>query len=67
VLNDLKTTLSGGSNVTLFLQFQRAGQVKLVVPVMAQAFYFETYSQAPSTTPAAPATSASATPSPTGT
>jgi copper(I)-binding protein len=51
VLNNLKTTLTGGSNVTLFLQFQRAGQVKLVVPVMAQNFYFQTYSQAPSASP----------------
>jgi copper(I)-binding protein len=66
VLNDLKTTLTGGSNITLFLQFQHAGQVRLVVPVMAQSFYFETYSQAPSTAPATPAASASATPSPTG-
>jgi len=67
VLNDLKTTLTGGSNVTLFLQFQRAGQVRLVVPVMAQSFYFQTYSQAPGTAPSAPAASVSATPSPTGT
>jgi len=62
VLNNLKTALSGGSNVTLFLQFQHAGQVKLVVPVMSQNFYFETYSQAPSTAPSAPAGSASASP-----
>lgn len=65
VLNNLKTTLTGGSNITLFLQFQHAGQVRLVVPVMAQSFYFKTYSQAPSTAPATPAASASATPSPT--
>ena len=69
VLNNLKTTLTGGSNVTLFLQFQHAGQVKLVVPVMAQSFYYSTYSPAPSTapsTPAAPTTpAASASASPT--
>lgn len=65
VLNNLKTTLTGGSNVTLFLQFQRAGQVKLVVPVMAQAFYFQTYSQAPGTASSTPVTSASPSASPT--
>lgn len=64
VLNNLKTTLTGGSNITLFLQFQHAGQVRLVVPVMAQSYYFQTYSQAPSTAPAAPAASATASASP---
>ena len=66
VLTNLRKTLTGGSNITLFLQFQHAGQVRLVVPVMAQNFYFETYSQAPSTAPSAPAAPVSATPSPTG-
>jgi copper(I)-binding protein len=61
LLNGLQKTLTGGSNITLFLQFQHAGQVKLVVPVMAQSFYFKTYSPAPAT-PAAPG-SASASPS----
>lgn len=61
VLTNLRKTLTGGSNVTLFLQFQHAGQVRLVVPVMAQSFYFETYSPAPSTAPSATA-SASASP-----
>ena len=65
VLNNLKTTLTGGSNITLFLQFQHAGQVRLVVPVMAQSYYFQTYSQAPSTAPATPAASATASASPT--
>ena len=64
VLNNLKTTLTGGSNITLFLQFQHAGQVRLVVPVMAQSYYFQTYSQAPSTTPATRAASATASASP---
>jgi hypothetical protein len=61
LLKDLQKTLTGGSNVTLFLQFQHAGQVKLVVPVMAQSFYFKTYSPAPSV-PAAPAAPASPSP-----
>jgi copper(I)-binding protein len=62
VLNNLKAPLTGGSNITLFLQFQHAGQVKMVVPVMAQSFYFETYSPAPSPAPSTPAASASASP-----
>jgi len=64
VLTNLQKTLTGGSSITLFLQFQHAGQVRLAVPVMAQSFYYETFSPAPSApaTPTAPAT-ASASPS----
>lgn len=65
VLTNLSTSLTGGSNITLFLQFQHAGQLRLVVPVMAQSFYYTTFSPAPGAVPPVPHSSASASASPT--
>jgi hypothetical protein len=62
--------IRGGSTLTLVLNFQRAGQVSLVVPVMARAAHYLTYGPAPTaatpaaSAPATPAASASPTPSP---
>ena len=50
-------TIRGGSTLTLVLNFQREGQVSLVVPVMARAAHYVTYGPAPSpTTPTPTAT-----------
>ncbi len=43
VLTDLTRTVGSGSNVRLILTFQKAGQVTLLVPVMARASHYVTY------------------------
>jgi hypothetical protein len=48
--------IRGGSTLTLVLNFLRAGQVSLVVPVMARAAHYQTYGPAPSPTTPAPST-----------
>jgi copper(I)-binding protein len=66
--------IRGGSTLTLVMNFQRAGQVYLTVPVMARAAHYVTYGPAPSPTTPSPAATpaaakkhhkASATPTPT--
>jgi copper(I)-binding protein len=48
VLSGLKTTLSGGEDIPVTLNFTHAGSVTLQVPVQPQSFYYSTYSAAPS-------------------
>jgi copper(I)-binding protein len=70
VLSGLTTSLQGGENVDVTLNFQTAGPVTLDVPVEPQSFYYSTYSQAPPSTPTAPipppATPATPTTTPSG-
>ena len=66
VLSGLTSPLQGGENVKVTLNFQNAGPVTFQVPVEPQAFYYSTYSQAPTPTPTA-LTPPPATPSPTAT
>jgi copper(I)-binding protein len=71
VLNGLTRPLAGGQQITLKLEFARAGQVTVPVPVEPHDFYFDTFSPpAPSptaTATATPTTSASASPTATAT
>src|SRR6202034_3346275 len=48
VLNNLSAPLSSGGYVAVTLQFKNAGPVTLQVPVEPQAYYWSTYSPAPS-------------------
>jgi copper(I)-binding protein len=61
VLMHLARPLTGGSTVTLTLDFAVAGQVTLTVPVMPRAQYYTTLQPAPA------ATTPSASPTPNGT
>jgi copper(I)-binding protein len=75
ILRGLTRSLIGGQFVRVVLDFQRAGIVKLTVPVMPRSDYFATFSPAPASPAAAPSPSgspvrkkgkhAAATPSPT--
>jgi len=47
ILTGLKRPLSGGQSLTVTLDFKRAGDVTLAVPVEPQSFYYATYSAAP--------------------
>jgi copper(I)-binding protein len=51
VLDGLTTTLSGGQDINVTLNFAHAGSVTVSVPVQPQSFYYSTYSAAPSPTP----------------
>jgi len=51
VLQDLIRPLAGGTTVRLVLNFQNAGSVTMVVPVMPRAQYYSTFSPAPTPTP----------------
>ena len=53
VLNGLSQPLSGGEDITVTLEFQNAGPVKMDVPVEPQSFYYSDLSQPPSPTPSA--------------
>jgi copper(I)-binding protein len=64
ILQDLTRPLTGGSVVTIYLEFQKAGTVKLQVPVMPRTQAFATLHAAPA---AAPTVTPSPTPSPSGT
>lgn len=68
VLKDLTHPLTGGSVLTIFLHFAKAGTVKLQVPVMPAARYFTTLSPpaspTPKPSPSVSSASAKATPSP---
>ena len=50
-LANLTRTVTGGSNITLVLNFRNAGPVVLVVPVMARAAHYVTYGTPPSASP----------------
>lgn len=63
VLQNLSHPLTGGSVVTVFLHFAKAGTVRLQVPVMPSAQYFTTLSPPASPSPS-PSSSASATAKP---
>ncbi len=74
VLTGLTRPLAAGGSVKLTLTFQKAGSVRLDVPVMARSEYYSSYSPAPTPTPtptptaskhhrATPASSPSPTPS----
>jgi copper(I)-binding protein len=70
VLENLTSTLSGGSNIPVTFTFAHAGSVTLQVPVEPQSFQWATFSP-PAATPSAsasatPSTTGSATPSTTG-
>lgn len=55
VLQNLTRPLTGGSAITIILEFQNAGTVQLKVPVMPRARYYSTFSPAPSASPSASA------------
>ena len=57
VLTNLIHPLTGGSVVTLYLRFAKAGTTRLQVPVMPSSSYYTTYSPAP--TPSSPSPSPS--------
>jgi copper(I)-binding protein len=56
VLTGLTTPLSGGTTITVKLDFANAGTVTLQVPVEPHAFYFDMLSPAPSPSPSSTAT-----------
>ena len=68
VLQHLVRPLAGGTVITLYLKFKNAGSVKLFVPVMPMVSNYATFSPAPATSPTASASptgkQGSATPSP---
>jgi copper(I)-binding protein len=71
ILEDLLRPLSGGSVITIQLNFAKAGSVILRVPVMPRAQYYTTLSPAPTPTPSkasspTPSASPSASPSTSG-
>ena len=51
VLQNLTRPLTGGTTVKLVLDFQNAGSITMVVPVMPRAQYYSTFSPAPTPTP----------------
>jgi copper(I)-binding protein len=55
ILNDLTRQLAGGTSVRLVLDFQNAGTVDVVVPVMPRAQYYSTLLPPPSPSPSASA------------
>ncbi len=62
VLNNLSAPLASGGYVKVTLQFKNAGPVTLQVPVEPQAFFWSTYSPAPSAPASSPAATPAATP-----
>ena len=67
VLDHLTRRLNGGQFVRVNMDFQSAGRVTLLVPVMPRAAYYATYSPAParpSATAAPPSAAVSPTPTP---
>jgi copper(I)-binding protein len=58
VLTSVTRPLTGGSVLTIILNFQRAGSVSLRVPVVSQSGSYATLSPAPSPTPTPTATPA---------
>jgi hypothetical protein len=69
VLQNLLKPLRGGSVITLYLDFARAGSTMLSVPVVPMASNYTTFSPPPSPSPSPSATgkhgSVTPTPSPT--
>jgi copper(I)-binding protein len=61
VLDGLTTTLSGGQDINVTLNFAHAGSVTVPVPVQPQSFYYSTYSAAPSPAPSTPSAAAAPT------
>jgi hypothetical protein len=51
VLTDLTRTITGGTVVTIVLNFQKAGRVSLRVPVISNSTSYATFSPAPTPTP----------------
>ncbi|HEX9066562.1 MAG TPA: hypothetical protein VF843_15750, partial [Streptosporangiaceae bacterium] len=51
VLTDLTHPLTGGSVITIYLKFAKAGTTRLEVPVMPATSFYATYSAAPSSSP----------------
>jgi hypothetical protein len=62
ILSGLTRTLIGGEIIEVALQFERAGVVRVTVPVLLQSGDFQTYPPAPSPVAATPDTTATATP-----
>jgi hypothetical protein len=60
IMEGLVRPLTGGGTVRLVMTFQNAASVSLVVPVMPQAQYYQTFTPAPSPTPSPTATVAKA-------
>jgi copper(I)-binding protein len=67
VLNGLTSSLSGGQDIPVTLDFSHAGSVTVQVPVQPQSFYYSTYSAAPAPAPTSPSATPTATPTPTAT
>jgi copper(I)-binding protein len=63
VLSGLTKTLTGGGVVEVALQFQRAGVLTVMVPVVSQRGAFQTYPAAPTPAVSSPTVSPNATPS----
>jgi copper(I)-binding protein len=59
VLTDLTHPLSGGSVITIYLRFARAGTTRLQVPVMPASSFYTTLSPAPSASSPSPSPSTS--------
>ncbi|MHB1595110.1 MAG: copper chaperone PCu(A)C [Streptosporangiaceae bacterium] len=67
ILEHLLRPLTGGSAITVYLRFAKAGTVKMQIPVMPRAQYYATLLPAPAPTrshPARPPRPASASPRP---
>jgi copper(I)-binding protein len=64
VLKDLTQPLTGGTDISVTLDFAHAGSVTLQVPVEAQSFYWGTYSPPPSPAATATASPKAAAPTP---
>ncbi|WP_103560744.1 hypothetical protein [Actinomadura rubteroloni] len=65
VLTGLQSPLLGGENLRLTLSFQNAGQVTVVVPVVAQQNEYASYTAVSAGVPRSPAPSAPESPAPT--
>ena len=61
VLSNLTHPLTGGSVVTIYLVFAKAGRTRLEVPVMPASTFYTTFSPAPAASSASPSPSASGT------
>jgi copper(I)-binding protein len=64
ILRGLTRSLGGGQHILVVLQFLRAGNVALAVPVMPRAQWFSTFSPAPLLVSPSPSPTGTASPSP---
>ena len=66
VLDGLSRSLNSGQDIRVTLNFQNAGQVTLMVPVMPRTDYYATFSPAPANPTATPKATPKVTPKATG-